>query len=124
MVTDGKEETAPAEQSVSPEDAVQRHVVPALAFVFAVFAISEVNLLWLQPFQQRAVFLSLPLALAFLIPKRGALHPRTLPWKTLDYLFAVLCLKVTSSQKIWVHFLFSPFVPHRLRLLSRLRYKA
>jgi TRAP transporter 4TM/12TM fusion protein len=92
VVTDGNGETPPAKQPESSEGVVQRYLVPALAIAFAVFAISEVNLLRIQPFQQRAVFLALPLALAFLIPKRGATAPQTLAWKALDYLFAAASL--------------------------------
>ena len=90
MVTNSKDGTPPAEAPPLPEDGVQRYLVPTLAFLFAVFAIAEVNLLRLQPFQQRAVFLGLPLALAFLISKRGTPGTKALPGKILDYLFAAL----------------------------------
>jgi TRAP transporter 4TM/12TM fusion protein len=41
-----------------------------LAVLFSLFAIAEVNFPQLPPFQQRAVFLAFPLALAFLSPGR------------------------------------------------------
>jgi TRAP transporter 4TM/12TM fusion protein len=42
-----------------------------LALGFALFAIIEVNLLAFAPFQERAIFLMMPLALCFLIPPQG-----------------------------------------------------
>ena len=42
-----------------------------LAVAFALFAIIEVNVLAFAPFQERAIFLMLPLALCFLMPPQG-----------------------------------------------------
>lgn len=60
-----------------------------LAALFAIFAISEVNFPQLPPFQQRAIFLAFPLALAFLTPPRRA-WPTGRVGRTLDYAFATL----------------------------------
>jgi TRAP transporter 4TM/12TM fusion protein len=93
VVTDGKEEDPRAELPEWPAPAVSiGFLVRILAIGFAAFAILEVNLLRLQPFQQRAVFLALPLALAFLIPKRGTTSPRALPWQVIDYVLAALSI--------------------------------
>ena len=53
-----------------PEDSpsIRYYLVRALAVGFSLFAITEVYRLTLPPFQQRAVFLLFPLALAFLVP--------------------------------------------------------
>ena len=59
-----------------------RRLVRILALAFAVFAIVEVNLFTLPPFQERAIFLMFPLALVFLIQTKRALNP-------LDYVLAV-----------------------------------
>jgi TRAP transporter 4TM/12TM fusion protein len=73
-------------------DGASRWIVPVLAAAFAAFSILEVNLLRLQPFQQRAVFLALPLALAFLIPKRGQKVPRSALVRRLDFALALLSI--------------------------------
>ncbi len=92
MATDDHGEgPAPTTRAASEEGAVGSWLVPAIAFAFALFAILEVNLLRLQPFQQRAVFLALPLALAFLIPGRSGVA-RTPARKVVDYVLAILSL--------------------------------
>ena len=58
-----------------------RRLIRILALAFAVFAIVEVNLFSLPPFQERAIFLMFPLALVFLIQTKRALN-------SLDYAFA------------------------------------
>jgi len=91
VVTDGKDEGPPAEAPPPPDGGTTYgYLIRILAVVFAAFAISEVNLLRIQPFQQRAVFLAFPLALAFLIPKPGTNGPKALGWQVLDHVFAVL----------------------------------
>ena len=77
MVTDGKVRTG------------KDYLIRTLAVLFAIFAISEVNFPQLPPFQQRAVFLAFPLALAFLVPGRGRAPARRIV-QILNYVFAAL----------------------------------
>ena len=70
---------------------IRYYLVRALAFGFSLFAIAEVNRLTLPPFQQRAVFLLFPLALAFLIPQTPRGGPgRGRVLRNLDYVLAAL----------------------------------
>ena len=93
MVTDG---TAPPIHPSLPRPAATNgresgYLIRILAVLFAVFAISEVNFPQFPPFQQRAIFLAFPLALAFLIPRRGQ-EARGGLLRKLDYAFAALSI--------------------------------
>jgi TRAP transporter 4TM/12TM fusion protein len=69
---------APAPQA--PSGALH-HAIRVLAVAFSTFAIVEVNVFAFAPFQERAIFLMLPLALCFLIRQTGSPS-------ALDYLLA------------------------------------
>ena len=69
---------------------IRFYLVRVLAVGFSIFAIAEVNSLTLPPFQQRAVFLMFPLALAFLIPPVAGRDRRRGRWRNLVYVDCVL----------------------------------
>jgi TRAP transporter 4TM/12TM fusion protein len=72
-----------------------------LAIAFSIFAISEVNFPQLPPFQQRAIFLAFPLALAFLTPPRGS-WPTGRAMRSLDYAFATLSI-ITCGYIVYAY---------------------
>ncbi len=88
-----KGDANPGEAKPAPEDSapIRRYLLRILSVGFAIFAIAEVNWLTLPPFQQRAVFLLFPLALAFLIPTgTGTGQPRVRVPPNFGYINSVL----------------------------------
>ncbi len=63
--------------------------IKLLAAAFAAFSIIEVNFLFFAPWEQRAIFLAFPLALAFLIPRYSKPEPPSKFSRILDYVFAL-----------------------------------